>query len=64
MEALAGYVAPGRTVALLGPSGAGKSTDQRAGHDRGMATRAPRADHKGRHTTVHRELVLLPGGAW
>jgi ribosome biogenesis GTPase len=27
-----------------------------------MATRAPRADHKGRHTTVHRELVLLPGG--
>ena len=27
-----------------------------------MSTRALRADGKGRHTTVHRELVLLPGG--
>jgi ribosome biogenesis GTPase len=27
-----------------------------------MATRALRADGKGRHTTAHRELVVLPGG--
>ena len=27
-----------------------------------MFTRALRADGKGRHTTVHRELVVLPGG--
>jgi ribosome biogenesis GTPase len=63
LGALAGYVAPGRTVALLGPSGAGKSTLTNAlATIEVMATRAPRADHKGRHTTVHRELVLLPGG--
>ncbi|MCI0688911.1 MAG: ribosome small subunit-dependent GTPase A [Sporichthyaceae bacterium] len=63
MDALAPYLAPGRTVALLGPSGAGKSTltNALAAVDV-MVTRAPRADHKGRHTTVHRELVVLPGG--
>jgi ribosome biogenesis GTPase len=27
-----------------------------------MVTRALRGDGKGRHTTVHRELVVLPGG--
>jgi ribosome biogenesis GTPase len=27
-----------------------------------MTTRALRADGKGRHTTAHRELVVLPGG--
>ena len=63
MGVLAPYVAPGRTVALLGPSGAGKSTLTNAlATVQVMATRAPRADHKGRHTTVHRELVALPGG--
>jgi energy-coupling factor transporter ATP-binding protein EcfA2 len=50
-------------VALLGSSGAGKST--LANHLRGaaLATGAVRkGDHRGRHTTTHRELVLLPGG--
>ena len=58
------YVTPGTTIALLGPSGAGKSTLTNAlsGSER-MATRALRADGKGRHTTAHRELVPLPGGA-
>ncbi|RJK92991.1 ribosome small subunit-dependent GTPase A [Vallicoccus soli] len=56
-------VGPGETLALLGPSGAGKSTllNALAGSEV-MATRALRADGKGRHTTVHRELVVLPGG--
>ncbi|WP_337060132.1 ribosome small subunit-dependent GTPase A [Kineococcus sp. G2] len=52
------------TVVLLGPSGAGKSTLANAllGEDR-LATAAVRAgDGKGRHTTVHRELLPLPGG--
>ena len=63
MAALHGYVEHGRTVALLGPSGAGKSTLTNALAGAAvMATRALRADGKGRHTTVHRELVLLPGG--
>jgi ribosome biogenesis GTPase / thiamine phosphate phosphatase len=63
MDDLAAYVEPGRTLALLGPSGSGKSTLTNAlAGDVVMVTRALRADGKGRHTTVHRELVLLPGG--
>lgn len=60
---LAPYLVPGRTVALLGLSGAGKSTlvNLLAGTDL-MATGAVRSDGKGRHTTTHRQLVLLPGG--
>ena len=60
---LAPYLVPGRTVALLGLSGAGKSTlvNLLAGADL-LATGAVRSDGKGRHTTTHRELVLLPGG--
>jgi ribosome biogenesis GTPase len=60
---LASYLAPGRTVALLGLSGAGKSTlvNLLAGADI-LATGAVRRDGKGRHTTTHRQLVLLPGG--
>ncbi|MBW8482577.1 ribosome small subunit-dependent GTPase A [Actinomadura parmotrematis] len=52
------------TVVLLGPSGAGKSTLGNAllGADL-LATGAVRdADGKGRHTTVRRELLPLPGG--
>jgi ribosome biogenesis GTPase len=50
---------------LLGPSGAGKSTLVNAllGEER-QATGAVRAgDGRGRHTTVTRELIALPGGA-
>jgi ribosome biogenesis GTPase len=63
MEGLAPYLVPGRTVALLGLSGAGKSTlvNLLAGADL-LATGAVRRDGKGRHTTTHRQLVLLPGG--
>jgi ribosome biogenesis GTPase len=65
-EGLAGlqaHVVPGRTLALLGPSGAGKSTLTNAlAGEVVMVTRELRADGKGRHTTAHRELVLLPGG--
>jgi ribosome biogenesis GTPase / thiamine phosphate phosphatase len=56
---------PGTTAALLGPSGAGKSTLVNAllGEER-QATRPVRtSDGQGRHTTVTRELVPLPGGA-
>ena len=63
IESMRPYVEPGRTLAFLGPSGAGKSTltNALAGSDV-MFTRELRADGKGRHTTVHRELVVLPGG--
>lgn len=57
------YFAPGRTVALLGSSGAGKSTLANSVTGAALATGAVRAgDHRGRHTTTHRELVPLPGG--
>jgi ribosome biogenesis GTPase len=55
---------PGRTVVLLGSSGVGKSTllNRLAGTEL-MRTAAIAADGTGRHTTTHRELVRLPGGA-
>ena len=64
MGDLAPFLVPGRTIALLGLSGAGKSTlvNLLAGEEI-LATGAVRRDGKGRHTTTHRELVLLPGGA-
>jgi ribosome biogenesis GTPase len=65
LDALAPWLEPGRTVALLGSSGVGKSTLINAllGEER-QATRAVREhDSRGRHTTTHRELVPLPGGA-
>ncbi|HEX5960109.1 MAG TPA: ribosome small subunit-dependent GTPase A [Rhodanobacteraceae bacterium] len=62
---LAQYLAPGATAALVGSSGAGKSTltNTLLGEDR-MATAATRpGDDHGRHTTTHRALLPLPGGA-
>ncbi len=63
LDNLAQYLSPGRTVALLGLSGAGKSTlvNLLAGEEI-LTTALVRADGQGRHTTTHRELVLLPGG--
>ncbi|WP_374571763.1 ribosome small subunit-dependent GTPase A [Phenylobacterium sp.] len=64
LEAVRALLPPGRTGVLLGSSGVGKSTLVNAlvGEDR-MATREIREDDaKGRHTTTHRELVVLPGG--
>jgi ribosome biogenesis GTPase len=56
------YLSSGRTVAFLGSSGVGKSTIINAllGEDR-LETRAVREhDSRGRHTTSHRELIVLP----
>lgn len=54
----------GVTGALLGSSGAGKSTLTNAlyGADKMEVSHIREDDAKGRHTTTHRELVLLPGG--
>ncbi len=51
------------TLALVGTSGHGKSTLTNAlvGAEV-LSTRAIRDDGRGRHTSVRRELVLLPGG--
>jgi ribosome biogenesis GTPase / thiamine phosphate phosphatase len=63
VDALRPYFVDDRTVALLGSSGVGKSTlvNLLAGREV-LVTREIRADGRGRHTTTHRELVLLPGG--
>lgn len=55
----------GATAALLGSSGAGKSTLLNAlAGEALMSTGAVREDDlRGRHTTRHRELFRLPGGA-
>ncbi len=54
----------GTTAALLGASGVGKSTlVNRLVGDEVQSTKATRAgDDKGRHTTVAREIVVLPDG--
>ncbi|PRX92251.1 ribosome small subunit-dependent GTPase A [Allonocardiopsis opalescens] len=64
LDALAAHLAPARTIALLGPSGAGKSSlvNALAGTEV-MAAGGVRDDGRGRHTTTHRQLVALPGGA-
>lgn len=64
LDRVRSLLAPGVTAALLGSSGVGKSTlvNTLAGEEI-LSTREIRDDGKGRHTTSHRELVRLPGGA-
>jgi ribosome biogenesis GTPase len=63
VEELRTYVGGNRTVALLGSSGVGKSTIvNRLGGGELMPTAEIGEDGRGRHTTRHRELVVLPGG--
>jgi ribosome biogenesis GTPase len=57
-------VAPGVTAVLTGASGAGKSTLANAllGEARMAVGEVREDDGRGRHTTSHRELLLLSGG--
>ena len=62
IEVIEGYLGPGRTGALLGSSGVGKSTlvNKLIGEEL-LKTRDVRAsDSRGRHTTRHRQLIVLP----
>jgi ribosome biogenesis GTPase len=64
LERLREHLGPGRTAALLGSSGVGKSTiiNRLVGADIRRTQEVRPADSRGRHTTMHRELVVLPDG--
>ena len=64
LEALVPWLGPGRTVALLGSSGVGKSTlvNRLLGREKQKTREVRPSDQRGRHTTTHRELLVLPGG--
>ena len=64
LDALIPYLTQGQTVALLGSSGVGKSTitNQLAGKAIQSVQAVRQGDDRGKHTTTHRELIILPSG--
>ncbi len=65
LEELTAYLGKGKTVAFLGSSGVGKSTliNRLLGENRLKTNSVSDGDSRGRHTTTHRQLLLLPSGA-
>lgn len=62
---LAVYLRPGQTIGVLGSSGVGKSTliNQLLGRAIQATQQVQSGSQRGRHTTTHRALFMLPGGA-
>lgn len=58
------YIGSGQTVALTGSSGCGKSTlvNWLSGATLQLTQDVREGDSRGRHTTTHRELFILPDG--
>ncbi|WP_040924848.1 ribosome small subunit-dependent GTPase A [Saccharibacillus kuerlensis] len=64
MEAAASYFREGKSGALVGTSGCGKSTltNWLMGSELQHTSGIREDDSRGRHTTTHRQMFLLPGG--
>lgn len=62
-ESIKNYIGKEKTVAFIGSSGVGKSTliNKLMGEEV-LLTNGLRNDDKGKHTTTHRELLVLPKG--
>ncbi len=63
LAAIERHMGRGRTAALLGSSGVGKSTLVNAllGEELLLTRDVRLSDSRGRHTTRHRQLIVLPG---
>ncbi len=66
VEAVRALVPPNTTAVLIGKSGVGKSSliNMLVGHELQETTPVRDRDGKGRHTTVSREMVAIPGGGF
>lgn len=64
LDGLSAYLKPGKTIVLLGSSGVGKSTlvNALAGGEAMPTGGIREKDGRGRHTTTHRQLLLLDSG--
>ncbi len=64
LPSIEALLAPGRTMALMGPSGAGKSSlvNRLVGRELLPTGEVRSWDARGRHTSVHRQLVLREAG--
>lgn len=64
-DAIRAQLRPGETVVLIGSSGAGKSSlaNRLLGREALRTGAVREGDDRGRHTTTHRQLIVLPDGA-
>lgn len=65
LNALSDYMSPGKTIVFLGSSGVGKSSlvNALANEDIMTVNDIREDDSKGRHTTTHRQLIMLKNGS-
>lgn len=64
IDMLSDYLRPAKTIVFLGSSGVGKSSlvNKLAGEEIMYVNSIREDDSKGRHTTTHRQLIMLPNG--
>ncbi len=64
IDEILAHIHPGETAILLGSSGVGKSTitNKLLGREAQATNTVRDSDSTGKHTTVHRELFMLPNG--